>query len=202
MSTPIRLPPRRVPLAIKEAIETEVQRLIDTNLVTKSKSAWAFPLVPIKKKDGSIRICVDYRKFNEVTLPDSYPLPRVQDCLDAFEGASWFSVLDCTSGFFQIETHPNDRDKTAFICHKGLFEFKVLPMGLINSPATYQRIIETIMAGKQYETCLIYLDDLIVYSKTFDEHLQRLDEVFERISFANLKFSPKKCFLFSRETKF
>ena len=202
LSPPIRLPPRRVPLAIKEAVETEVQRLIDTNLVTKSKSAWAFPPVPIKKKDGSIRICVDYRKLNEVTLPDSYPLPRVQDCLDALEGASWFSVLDCTSGFFQIETHPNDRDKTAFICHKGLFEFKVLPMGLINSPATYQRILETIMAGKQYETCLIYLDDLIVYSKTFDEHLQRLDEVFERISFANLKFSPKKCFLFSRETKF
>ena len=94
------------------------------------------------------------------------------------------------------------KNKIAFICHKGLYEFKVLPMGLINSPATYQRILETIMAGKQYERCLIYLDDLIVYSKTFDEHLQRLDEVFERISFANLKFSPKKCFLFSRETKF
>ena len=202
LAPPIRLPPRRVPMAMKDAVEAEVQRLIDTDLVVKSKSAWAFPLVPIKKKDNSIRICVDYRKLNEVTLPDSYPLPRVQDCLDALQDAKWFSTLDCTSGYFQVQNHPDDMDKTAFVCQKGLFAFRVLPMGLVNSPATYQRLMEHIMAGLQYETCLIYLDDCIVYSKTFEEHIQRLDEVLTRIGDANLKFSPKKCHLFKREVKF
>ena len=154
--------------------------------MVKSKSAWAFPLVPVKKKDGSIRICIDYRKRNEVTLPDSYPLPRVKDCLDALQGSFWFSTLDCTQGYFQLQTHPDDMSKKAFVCEKGLFAFKVLPMGLINSEATYQRTIEQIMAPIQYETCLIYLDDIIVYSKTFEEHIQRLDEVFTRIGCANL----------------
>ena len=170
--------------------------------MVKSKSAWAFPLVPVKKKDGSIRICIDYRKLNEVTLPDSYPLPRVQDCLDALQGSCWFSTLDCTQGYFQLQTHPDDMSKTAFVCEKGLFAFKVLPMGLINSGATYQRTIEQIMAPIQYETCLIYLDDIIVYSKTFEEHIQRLDEVFTRIGRANLRFSPKKCFVTQREVTF
>lgn len=202
LAPPIRLPPRRVPMAMKEAVDAEVQRLIDTDLVVRSKSPWAFPLVPIRKKDNSIRICVDYRKLNEVTLPDSYPLPRIQDCLDALQNAKWFSTLDCTSGYFQVQIHPDDIDKTAFVCSKGLFAFKVLAMGLVNSPATYQRLMEQIMSGLQYETCLIYLDDCIVYSQTFEEHIERLDEVLSRMSKANLKFTPKKCHLFKQEVKF
>ena len=122
-------------------------------LVVKTKSAWAFPLVPIRKKGSSIRICIDYRKLNEVTPPDSYPLPRVQDCLDALQGSSWFSTSDCTSGYFQVHTHTDDMDKTTFVCENGLFAFQVL--GLVNSPAKYQRLIEQIMSGVQYETCLI-----------------------------------------------
>ena len=141
LAPPIRLPPRRVSMTLKSAVDDEVQRLIDNNLVVKSKSPWAFPLVPIKKKDNSIRICVDYRKLNEVTLPDSYPLPRVEEYLDALQGAKWFSTLDCTSGFFQVQNHPDDMDKSSFICNKGLYAFKVLPMGLVNSPATYQRLM-------------------------------------------------------------
>ena len=100
LAPPIRLPPRRAPMTMKNAVDEEVQRLIDNNLVVKSKSPWAFPLVPIKKKDGSIRICVDYRKLNEVTLHDSYPLPKIQECLDALQGMKWFSTIDATSGFF------------------------------------------------------------------------------------------------------
>ena len=130
LAPPIRIPPRRVPMTMKNAVDEEVQRLIDTNLVVKSKSPWAFPLVPIKKKDGSIRICVDYRKLNEVTLHNSYPLHKVQECLDVLQGAKWFSTIDATSGFFQVQNHPDDMDKTAFVCNKGLFAFRVLPMGL------------------------------------------------------------------------
>ena len=202
LAPPIRLPPRRIPMTMKQAVEDEVQRLIDNNLVVKSKSPWAFPLVPIRKKDNSIRICVDYRRLNDVTLPDSYPIPRVQECLDALEGATWFSTLDCTSGFFQVQNHPDDMDKTAFICSKGLFAFRVLPMGLVNSPATYQRLMEHIMAGLNFETCLVYLDDCIVYSKTFEQHMGRLDEVFTRMGKANLKFTPKKCYLLRKEVTF
>ena len=202
LAPPIRLPPRRVPIAIKDAVDAEVQRLIDTNLVEKSKSAWAFPLVPVRKKDGSIRICIDYRKLNEVTLPDSYPLPRVQDCLDSLQGSCWFTTLDATSGYFQLETDTADRDKTAFVCEKGLFAFRVLPMGLVNSAATYQRTLEQIMSELQHETCLIYLDDIIVYSKTFQEHIQRLDEVLTRLGNASLKLSPKKCHILQQDVTF
>ena len=178
-------------MTMKNAVDEEVQRLIDTNLVVKSKSPWAFPLVPIKKKDGSIGICVDYRKLNEVTLHDSYPLPKVQECLDALQGAKWFSTIDATSGFFQVQNHPDDMDKTAFVCDKGLFAFRVLPMGLRNSPATYQRLMVHIMSPLLYETCLVYLDDCIVYSRTFEEHIQRLDEVLNRMGKSHLKCLPK-----------
>ena len=123
-------------MTMKNAVDEEVQRLIDNNLVVKSKSPGAFLLVPIKKKDGSIRICVDYRKLNEVTLHDSYPLLKIQECLDALQGAKWFSTIDAKSGFFQVQNHPDDMDKTTFVCDKGLFAFRVLPMGLRNSPAT------------------------------------------------------------------
>ena len=202
LAPPIRIPPRRAPMTMKNAVDEEVQRLIDNNLVVKSKSPWAFPLVPIKKKDGSIRICVDYRKLNEVTLHDSYPLPKIQECLDALQGAKWFSTIDATSGFFQVQNHPDDMDKTAFVCDKGLFAFRVLPMGLRNSPATYQRLMVHIMSPLLYETCLVYLDDCIVYSRTFEEHIQRLDEVLTRMGKSNLKCLPKKCQLFSQEVQF
>ena len=202
LAPPIRIPPRRAPMTMKNAVDEEVQRLIDNNLVVKSKSPWAFPLVPIKKKDGSIRICVDYRKLNEVTLHDSYPLPKIQECLDALQGAKWFSTIDATSGFFQVQNHPDDMDKTAFVCDKGLFAFRVLPMGLRNSPATYQRLMVHIMSPLLYETCLVYLDDCIVYSRTFEEHIQRLDEVLTRMGKSNLKCLPKKCHLFSQEVQF
>ena len=202
LAPPIRIPPRRVPMPMKQAVDDEVQRLIDNNLVVKSKSPWAFPLVPIKKKDNSIRICIDYRKLNEVTLHDSYPLPKIQECLDALQGAKWFSTLDCTSGFFQVQNHPDDMDKTAFACDKGLFAFRVLPMGLVNSPATYQRLMVHIMSPLINQTCLVYLDDCIVFSRTFEEHIERLDEVLSRMESANLKFLPKKCFLMRQEVKF
>ena len=157
-------------MTMKNAVDEELQRLIDNNLVVKSKSLRAFPLVPIKKKDGSIRICLDYRKLNEVNLHHSYPLPKLQDCLDALQGAKWFSTIDATSGFFQVQNHPDDIDKNAFVCDKGLFAFHVLPMGHQNSPATYQRFMVHITSPLLYETCLVYLDGCIVYSRTFRAH--------------------------------
>ena len=140
--------------------------------------------------------------LNEVTLHDSYPLPKVQKCLDALQGAKWFSSIDATSGFFQVQNHPNDMDKTAFVCDQGLFAFRVLPMGLRNSPATYQHLMVHIMSPLLYKTCLVYLDDCIVYSRTFEEHIQRLDEVLNRMGRSHLKCLPKNAINLARNVNF
>ena len=118
----------------------------------------------VTKKDGSIRFCVDYRKLNGVTLRDSYPLPRINDCLDSLCGAKWFSTLDLASGYWQMGVHPDDREKTAFTCQSGLFQFKVLPFGLTNAPSSFKRLMEKVLAGLQFDICLIYLDDVIMKS--------------------------------------
>ena len=129
-------------------------------------------------------------------------MPRIDDCLDALRGAKWFSTLDLASGYWQMGVHPDDRDKTAFTCQSGLFQFKVLPFGLTNAPSSFERLMEKVLAGLQFDICLIYLDDVIVKSDDFDSHIVHLRSVFERIRKANLKLSPKKCVLFQQQVQF
>lgn len=133
----------------------------------------------VKKKNGQHRFCIDYRKLNSVTTRDSYPLPRVDDSLDAMGGAQIFSVLDLASGYWQVKMAEEDRHKTAFVCPGGFYEFNVMPFGLTNAPATFQRVMDLVLAGLQGTACLVYLDDVIVYSKTAQGHLERLKAVFD-----------------------
>ena len=154
------------------------------------------------KKDGSSRFCVDYRKVNSVTRKDAYPLPRINDVLDTLAGSKLFSTLDLISSYWQVGLHQDDKEKTAFCTSEGLYEFNVMPFGLCNGPATFQRLMDLLLAGIQWNSCLVYLDDIIVLGKTLDDHLKYLAQVFQRLREANLKLQIKKCNLCKQSVQF
>ena len=129
--------------------------------MSPSKSPWASTIVLVTK-DGSIRFCVDYRKINAVTCKDAYPIPRVDDTLDTLSGSTWFSTIDLKSGYWQVEMAPQDREKTAFCTQEGSFEFNVMPFGLCNAPATFQHLVDCVLVGLQWSSCLVYIDDSII----------------------------------------
>ena len=158
----------------------------------------------IKKKDGSWRFCVDFRKVNSMTQKDAYPLPRIDETLEALTGSQFFTTLDLASGYWQVEMEEADRKKTAFSTREGHFEFNVMPFGLTNAPATFkaQRLMECVLAGLTYEQCLIYLDDIVVFSVTFDQHLERLKMVFHHLAEAGLKLKPSKCHFAKSEIRY
>ena len=198
----VKLGPRRLPLAKLKALKEELLRLLELEVIEPSSSSWASPVVLVTKKDGSIRLCIDFRKVNNLTIKDSYPLPRMDDSIDALSGSKWFSTLDLSSGYWQVKMDPKDIEKTAFATPFGLYQFKVMPFGLANAPATFERLMERVLAGLHWETCLIYIDDIIVFSKTFDEHVDRLTQVLQRLRAANLKLASHKCKLFRSRVEF
>ncbi|XP_067647345.1 retrovirus-related Pol polyprotein from transposon 17.6 isoform X4 [Eurosta solidaginis] len=202
---PIRQAPRSVPLAKREVVSQIIQEMSDSGVIEPSASPWSSPVVLVKKKDGKMRFCVDYRKLNDVTKKDSYPLPRIDDTLDSLSGTKLirtFSTLDLKSGYWQVEVKEEDKEKTAFSVGDGLWQFTVMPFGLFNAPATFERLMDQVLKGLHWKTCLVYLDDIIVLGKNFDEHLRNLEEVFQRIAGAGLKLSPKKCALFKKEVNY
>lgn len=171
-------------------------------IIEPSNSPWSSPVTLVPKKDGTTRFCVDYRRLNEVTRKDSYPLPRMDDVFDILFGKKWFSTLDMKSGYWQVDVRPEDREKTAFTAGDGLWQFTVMPFGLCNAPATYERLMETVLRGLIGKVCLVYLDDVIVFGNTPEEHLENLERVFQQLENAGLKLAPKKCFLFKREVRY
>ena len=190
---PIRQPVRRQPLVLQDAIDEEVQKMLQQGIIHQSFSPWSSPVVMVRKKDGSWRFCVDYRKLNNVTHHDAYPLPRIDTTLDSLAGSKLFTTLDLASGYWQVEVDPKHKEKTAFSTSRGHFEFNVMPFGLTNAPATFQRLMECTLAGLSGMHCLIYLDDIIVFSANFADHLTRLSSVFDRLRVVGLKLKPEKC---------
>ena len=199
---PVRKPPPRLPLGKRQVEKDEIHSMLERGVIQPSTSPWASPVVLVTKKDGSTRFCVDYRALNDLTLKDAYPLPRIDDSLDALSGGMWFSTMDLMSGYWQILMDPTDMEKTAFTTCHGLYEFKVMPFGLANAPATFERLMESILRGLQWEECLVYMDDIIVSGRTLAESLERLDHVFERLQAAGLKLKTSKCSFFRRSVKF
>ncbi len=201
-ATPIHQQPRRVPYNRLPEVERFVNEGLETEVIRPSKSPWASPLVLVKKEDGSTRFCVDFRRLNDVTVGDSFPVPRIDDSLRALGGAKIFSTIDLTKGFWQVPVREDDKPKTAFTCHKGLFEFNTMPFGLKGAPATFQRLMTAVLGDLNWQIVLIYLDDIIVYSRSFEEHLEHLELVFTKLHTAGLKLHPDKCAFGRQEVKY
>ena len=199
---PIRQPLRRTPQGFEGEEEKYLQEQLENGVVVPSKSSWASPVCLVRKKDGSVRWCIDFRRLNMVTLKDAYPLPKISMCLDCLSTASVFSVMDLQSGYWQLDLAPEDRPKTAFITKYGLFEYTKMPFGLCNAPSTFQRCMELIFRGMQWKTLLIYLDDIILFSSTLDDHFEKLDEVLSRLKNADLKLKPSKCEFIKEEVTY
>ena len=190
---PVHVPPYRAGARAREAESTEVQRMLKAGVIEPANSEWASPVVLVPKPDGSMRFCIDYRRLNALTIRDSYPLPRMDECIDSLGDAQFFSTLDCNSGYWQIPVDPADRAKTTFTSHEGLYWFRRMPFGLRNAPATFQRFVDITLAGLTWKSCLVYLDDIIVFSNTKEEHLEHLDAVLGRLYRAGLSLNLKKC---------
>eukprot|EP00117_Sycon_ciliatum_P033802 scpid24014/ scgid4942/ Retrovirus-related Pol polyprotein from transposon 17.6; Protease; Reverse transcriptase; Endonuclease len=204
--TPIKQAARRIPYHRRVALQTLLDELLEKGIIQESISPWASPIVLVPKKNGSLRLCVDYRKLNGVTKPDAYPIPRVDDMLDSLSGCKWFSSLDLASGYWQIAMDPDDRAKTAFTTPLGLYEFTVLPMGCRNGPATFQRVMEAVLRGlcnaAAEPFCRVFFDDVLNASETLSGQVLILSRVFERVRSAGLRFNLAKCSFFRSDVAF
>ena len=190
---PVKMPPYRTPHHLKPVLKEQIESMLDNNIISPSSSPWSSPVVLVRKKDGSYRFCVDFRKLNAITERDSFPLPRIDDTFDCLGGAKFFSTLDLASGYWQIEMDPVDKQKTAFSTPCGHYEFNRKPFGLSNAPATFQRLMQLVLQDLTWEQALPYLDDVTVLSGSFDAQLVQLRQVFERFCSAGLTLKPTKC---------
>ena len=179
-SAPIKQYARRILFSLCGPVEEAVNDMLQRGIVRPSSSPWTSPIVLVKKKEGTYRFCVDYRKINAVTKMAVFPLPRIEDYLDALAGVQYFTTLDLASGFWQVPVHPDSIEKTAFVSHMGSYEFLVMPFGLKNAPATFQKLMADVLRGLSQEVCMDYIDDILVVGKSADEHLVNLRTVLQR----------------------
>ena len=185
------------------AVQEEIKEMLDKGVIVPIKSPYSSPIVMVPKKDGKNRMCIDFRKLNEITTKDAYPLPRIGQTTDALQGAGYFSSLDLASGYWQVPVAEKDRQINAFcIPEGGLYEFVKMPFGLTNAPATFQRLMNEIFKEDIFKHVLIFLDDFLVNSETPSEHLGHLEKVFLKLRAAGLKLKPKKCGLFQTQVNY
>ncbi|KAE9039954.1 hypothetical protein PR001_g7295 [Phytophthora rubi] len=184
-------------------IEDNVAKMLQAGVIEKGNGAWGFPVVLVRKTDGEVRFCIDCRALNKVTKRDVYPLPRIDETLDALRGARLFTTLDLRSGYWQIGVAPEDQDKTAFTTKQGLYRFVRMPFGLMNAPSTFQRMMNEVLRGLTWTTCLVYLDDIVVFTRGgLESHLVQLATVSERLSVAELTLKLKKCVFATRQMEY
>ena len=194
---PIKIPPRRMTPQAREATDKIVKDLLARGLISPSKSEWSAPPILTRKKDGTFRFCIDFRvTVNKVAKTDSWPLPLIEETLEHLGNARWYSCIDLANGYWQIPMAKSSMEKTAFVTRMGLYHWNVMPFGLSTAGATFQRLLENLLGDMRFTSCLIYIDDLIVYAKDFDSSLEQLKQVFLKLRSARLKVKAKKCFLF------
>ena len=203
---PKRQPPRRVPFAVRGEINEQLAKMQAQGVIHPSTSPWASPVVLVRKKDGTLRFCVDYRALNAVTKPDVFPIPRIDDLLDQLGQCTIFSTLDLAAGYWQIKVHPDSQEKTAFTTHQGLYEFSVMPFGLRNAPATFQRTMQEVLRGlnpeKGPDFVSVYIDDVLIFSRNLEEHVKHIQQVVQRVADCGLKLKPNKCHFARRQVEF
>ena len=202
-AAPIRERYRTIPPSLYQEVRGLLKGMLDAGVIRESCSPWAAPIVLVQKKgSGAWRFCVDYRKLNQVTTKDAFPLPRIEDSLTSLSQAHFYSTLDLAGAYWQVKMAEQDRAKTAFTTPFGLFEWERMPFGLCNAPATFQRLMQRCMGQQLASSALVYLDDVILYSVDFDSHLKHLEAAFQSLQQYGLKLRPEKCHLFRREVKF
>ena len=192
-SAPIKQKTRGIPYNYRDDFKKTILEMKAAGMVVDSKSPWSSPIRLVKKKDGSIRICVDFRKLNNVTVKDAYPIPRIEDLFAYLGKAKMFSSLDLAKGYYQVDMDPSSMQYTAFSCEFGFYEYTVLPMGLTNACATFQRLMNTVLDGLLGLVCVVYLDDIIIFSENAEEHTNHVKLVADRLRAFNLKVNLKKC---------
>ena len=196
--TPFKQPHRRIPPGMYEEVRQHVKEMLAAGTIRESESPYSSNIVLVRKKDNSLRFCLDYRTLNNRTRKDAYALPRFDDTIDTLAGSKYFSKLDLRSGYWQVEMEEESKPLTAFsVGNFGFYECERLGFGLCNAPATFQRLMEKCMGELHLRECLIFIDDILIFSKTFEEHIQRLEAVFARLEEHNLKLKPSKCEFFN-----
>ena len=190
-AAPKKQPVRRIPFAVRQEVAKQLQKMQTDGVIQPSSSPWASAIVLVRKKDGTLRICVDYRHLNSVTKADTFPLPRIDDLLDQLGSAKYFTTLDLAAGYWQIRVADDSIEKTAFVAPSGLFEFRVMPFGLTNAPAIFQRLMQRVLSGLNPadgpDFVSVYIDDILVSSRTMEEHLRHIELVLDRLQAAGLK---------------
>ena len=201
-AAPVHQHPYRAGAKEREFERSEIRKMLEEGVIRPSTSEWASPVVLAPKPDGSLRFCVDYRKVNELTKRDCYPLPRMDDCLDSLGEANIFSTLDANCGYWQLPMRESDIPITAFTSYEGLYEFIRMPFGLTNAPACFQRALDVILAKYRWKTCLVYLDDIVIFSNNIDDHIRHVDEVLTTLGKAGISLRLRKCKFFTKTIKY
>ena len=189
---PIKLPPYRVPQAFQAMVRQELKEMLNQGIIEPSVSKWAAPTVPIVKKDGTLRLCVDYRRLNAISQTNVYPMPRIDDLIDQLGQAQFLSTLDLTKGYWQVPMGKASHHKIAFVTPSGQFQFTVMPFGLSGAPFTFQQMMDLLTKDTR-NFAAAYLDDLIIYSDTWENHLHHLTIILQQLRKSNLTVKPQKC---------
>ena len=190
---PIHCNPHKLAYALRDTLRKELDDLLKAGVIEPSDSPWAAPVTYVPKSDGTWRLCVDFRQLNAVIKPCVYPLPRIEDIFDTLAGSNYFSSLDLAKGFWQIALDDESREKAAFNTIFGQFQYRRLPFGLSTAPSAFQKVVNSVLSGLTWLQCMVYVDDVLIFTSSFDGHLQLLGDILGRLEGAGLKVKLSKC---------